>query len=152
MPRDLSSELPNSGDEPPQLGKDEDFETVTHEEVSTPGSTSTEAKTPGTNHDELKLQRFGQGNIETSLDDSVINVHEEEDDSDDEDSAMANHPIFGMLAGRLGQRRRGSTHKYDKLHPENQALTVANVDDCVEVEDSAFPENERCSREKVSHN
>lgn len=47
--------------------------------------------------------------------------------------------------------RRPPVHhrtKLDDLHPFVQILTVSNVDDCVKVE-SAFPENERCSREKV---
>lgn len=108
---------------------EDDFETVNHEDAQTPGTEERKAS------DDLSLTRFGN------------NLRDEEDDSDDD--AMASHPIFGMLAGRLGQRRRGSTHKYDRLHPENQVLTVANVEDCVDVENAAFPENERCSREKV---
>ncbi|EAW14014.1 polyamine acetyltransferase [Aspergillus clavatus NRRL 1] len=46
--------------------------------------------------------------------------------------------------------RRPPVHqhtKLDDLHPFVQALTVSNVDDCVAVE-NAFPENERCTREK----
>jgi predicted GNAT family N-acyltransferase len=46
--------------------------------------------------------------------------------------------------------RRPPVHhrtKLDELHPFVQILTVSNVEDCVEVE-NAFPENERCSREK----
>lgn len=37
--------------------------------------------------------------------------------------------------------------KLDELHPFVQTLNLSNVDDCVKVE-SAFPESERCSREK----
>lgn len=47
--------------------------------------------------------------------------------------------------------RRPPTHrrtKLDELHPFVQLLSVSNVDDCVEVE-NAFPEQERCSRDKV---
>ena len=36
----------------------------------------------------------------------------------------------------------------DELHPFVQVLNMTNVDDCVAVE-SAFPETERCSRDKV---
>ncbi|KAJ5604587.1 hypothetical protein N7510_009741 [Penicillium lagena] len=46
--------------------------------------------------------------------------------------------------------RRPPTHhrtKLDELHPFVQLLSVSNVEDCVEVE-NAFPENERCSRDK----
>ncbi|RMZ86120.1 hypothetical protein DV737_g15, partial [Chaetothyriales sp. CBS 132003] len=48
-------------------------------------------------------------------------------------------------------RRRGSSHKWDYLHPVTQVLTVANVDDCTALEADAFPEHERCSREKFEY-
>lgn len=116
---------------------EDEFETVNHEDAPTPGTNGgAGAATTGSPLEDLQLTRFDN------------DPREEEDDSDDDD-AMAHHPIFGMLAGRLGQRRRGSTHKYDKLHPENQVLTRNNMDDCVAVENSAFPEHERCSPEKV---
>lgn len=47
--------------------------------------------------------------------------------------------------------RRPPVHhrtKLDELHPFVQVLTESNVEDCVTVE-QAFPEQERCSREKV---
>lgn len=114
---------------------EDEFENVSHEDAQTPANLDNQTTT--TAQDDLQLTRFDN------------DLREAEDDSDDDDSAMAHHPFLGMLAGRLGQRRRGSTHKYDKLHPENQVLTIANVNDCVEVEHGAFPENERASREKV---
>ncbi|KAJ5087681.1 hypothetical protein N7456_011297 [Penicillium angulare] len=46
--------------------------------------------------------------------------------------------------------RRPPTHhrtKLDELHPFVQLLSASNVEDCVAVED-AFPEQERCSRDK----
>lgn len=48
-------------------------------------------------------------------------------------------------------RRPPTQHrtKLDELHPFVQLLSVSNVEDCLEVE-KAFPENERCSRDKVS--
>lgn len=111
---------------------EDDFETVSHEDAQAAAPTAENRSSS----EGLQLTRFDN------------DIHEEED-SDEEENAMSHHPLFGMLAGRLGQRRRGSTHKYDKLHPENQVLTFANVQDCVEVENSAFPENERASQEKV---
>ena len=47
-------------------------------------------------------------------------------------------------------RRPPTRHrtKLDELHPFVQLLSVSNVDDCVAVE-NAFPEAERCSRDKV---
>lgn len=127
----------NSANDSKKQQTEDDFETVSHEDAETAGNP--EVKSTSTTKDDLSLTRFNHRN------------QEEEDDSDDDDHAMAHHPIFGMLAGRLGQRRRGSTHKYDKLHPENQVLSIAYLEDCVEVESGAFPENERCSREKVMH-
>lgn len=47
--------------------------------------------------------------------------------------------------------RRPPVHqrtKLDELHPFVQVLTESSVEDCVKVEE-AFPEHERCSREKV---
>lgn len=113
---------------------EDDFETVSHEDAQAAAPISENRSSS----EGLQLTRFDN------------DIHEEED-SDEEENAMSHHPLFGMLAGRLGQRRRGSTHKYDKLHPENQVLTLANVQDCVEVENSAFPENERASQEKVTN-
>jgi hypothetical protein len=93
--------------------------------------------------DELRLERYGN-NLEN------VDVDEDMDeDDDDEQDHIAHHPLLGMLAGRLGQpRRRGSTHRYDSLHPVTSVLTAAHVDDCYELEQS-FPEQERATREKV---
>jgi len=80
----------------------------------------------------------------------VNDVADGEDDSDEDDyDPMANHSLLNMLTGRLGGRRRGSTHKWDYLHPENQALSVFDVDQCAKLEEDAFPPEERASREKV---
>ena len=38
--------------------------------------------------------------------------------------------------------------KLDELHPFVQLLSTSNVEDCLNVE-NAFPEQERCSRDKV---
>lgn len=36
------------------------------------------------------------------------------------------------------------------LHPYAQTLSLADLESCVALENAAFPEEERCSREKVS--
>lgn len=36
------------------------------------------------------------------------------------------------------------------LHPYVQILSLSDVDSCVALENATFPENERCSREKVN--
>lgn len=38
------------------------------------------------------------------------------------------------------------------LHPYVQTLSLADLDSCVALENAAFPEEERCSREKVREN
>jgi len=132
----MSSDQSTANNSRKQQAED-DFETVSPEDAGTTGQI--DGKSTSTTKDDLSLTRIHNRN------------QDEDDDSDDDEHAMAHHPIFGMLAGRLGQRRRGSAHKYDKLHPENQVLSLTYVDDCVEVENAAFPENERASREKVMH-
>jgi hypothetical protein len=73
------------------------------------------------------------------------------DDDDEESSPL--HPLISRLQNRLLSRNaninRASSNKFDTLHPYTSILSVADVDHCVELEDSAFPEHERCSREKV---
>jgi hypothetical protein len=73
-------------------------------------------------------------------------------DDDDEDSAPL-HPLMSRLQNRLLSRNtnlnRASSNKFDSLHPYTSILSLADVDQCVELENSAFPEHERCSREKV---
>ena len=44
----------------------------------------------------------------------------------------------------------GSSNR-DKLHPYTQCLTVNDVESCTVLEEAAFPPEERCTKEKVSH-
>ena len=44
---------------------------------------------------------------------------------------------------------RPRANEKNDLHPYVQTLSRSNVDSCVALENSAFPENERCSKEKV---
>ena len=149
MPRDLQipnqSQSNNQENQKPQSDStniqsdtaakdDEEFVDIDHRDVE-----MQDTETSKQSVDDLDLHTFG------------TNIHDpdEDDDSEEEHENMANHPLLSMLTGRLGQRRRGSTHKWDKLHPVTQVLSVANVEDCTTLEESTFPENERCSREKV---
>lgn len=70
---------------------------------------------------------------------------EDHDEEVDEDYVAVDADDFSYWLRRPPVHHRT---KLDDLHPFVQILTVSNVDDCVKVE-SAFPENERCSREKV---
>ncbi|EXJ92200.1 hypothetical protein A1O3_00750 [Capronia epimyces CBS 606.96] len=94
---------------------------------------------------QLELHRYGNNP------DDADDVVESEEDSEDDRDPIANHPLLSMLTGRLGARRRGSTHKWDHLHPENQVLSVSNVDQCTALENEAFPPEERASREKFQY-
>ena len=38
----------------------------------------------------------------------------------------------------------------ENLHPYVQVLSISDLESCVALENAAFPESERCSREKVS--
>ena len=51
-------------------------------------------------------------------------------------------------AHRLHDGRAKETEE-DNLHPYVQTLSISNLEDCVALEKAVFPENERCSREKV---
>ena len=73
-------------------------------------------------------------------------------DLDDEAEHSFLHPLMGHLQGRLLGRNmaRNAPNKFAPLHPYTQILQLIDVDECVRVEAEAFPEHERCSREKVS--
>ena len=130
----------NPGSGQPSRDEDEFIDIHPEDIEMQEGDSAATAPPLKTSIDSLDLQRIGQ----TQKAD-----HDEEEDSEDDHDIMANHPLLGMLTGRLGQRRRGSSHKWDQLHPENQALSVSNVDECSALEDEAFPVESRASREKV---
>ena len=150
MPRDLGrasqSQSKDQENEKPQAAPtnsdqtssshkdDEDFVDIDHDDVDMQDTIHHEPSPDG-----LGLQRLSANSAGS----------DEDDDSDDEPDHMASHPLLSMLTGRMGQRRRGSNHKWDALHPVTQVLSPANVDDCTQLEEDTFPEHERCSREKV---
>lgn len=76
----------------------------------------------------------------------------DDDDDDDEDESEMERvlrPFLGIQR-QLGQGGRGGVaSKYDDLHPYTQILGPSNVEQCLALEEAAFPEHERCSREKV---
>lgn len=126
---------PSSQPQVPEDDDDDDFVDISDEDTD---MRDADADDTQRSKNDLDLQRLATSS-NPDLDDS----------SDDENDSMASHPLLSMLTGRLGQRRRGSTHKWDSLHPVTQVLSAANVDDCTELENQVFPEEERCSREKV---
>jgi len=56
--------------------------------------------------------------------------------------------VTGVTMAPLRSRTNNRSQR-DDLHPFSQILLVSNVEDCVKVEDGAFPPHELCSREKV---
>lgn len=70
----------------------------------------------------------------------------ERDDDEDEDrftgySRALSKPHQSEAMKRAGRR--------NDLHPYVTNLSLSDVESCVRLEEAAFPENERCSREKV---
>jgi hypothetical protein len=119
---------------------DDDYVDISDEDTEMRDADTNQSRRPGgSTKDDLDLHRLSANSADHDLDDS----------SDEEHESMANHPLLSMLTGRMGQRRRGSTHKWDSLHPVTGVLSVGNVDDCTRLEDQVFPEEERCSKEKV---
>jgi hypothetical protein len=49
----------------------------------------------------------------------------------------------------LGQRRFKGKKAENGIHPLSSTLTVANVEECIALENDAFPEDLRASRAKV---
>ncbi|KAL4939507.1 hypothetical protein BDV06DRAFT_198714 [Aspergillus oleicola] len=71
----------------------------------------------------------------------------EEEDDDDEDYVAVDHDDLNEYPYWFRRPPVHQPSKLDDLHPFVQVLTESNVDDCVSVEE-AFPEAERCTREK----
>lgn len=61
-------------------------------------------------------------------------------------SPTARTPRFESFAE---ETRYSGLEDKGNLHPYVQTLTVADVESCVALENAAFPEHERCSRDKV---
>ncbi|KAL4875309.1 hypothetical protein BJY04DRAFT_166557 [Aspergillus karnatakaensis] len=76
---------------------------------------------------------------------------DEEDEEDvDEDYVAVDHDDLNEYPYWLRRPPVHQASKLDELHPFVQVLTESNVEDCVAVEE-AFPEPERCSREKFTY-
>lgn len=86
-------------------------------------------------------------------DDEFVPVnHEDVEDVDNEEDESEMEPVLRSFLGlhRQGQRSRvAAANKYDDLHPYTQILSLSNLEACVALEYGAFPEHERCSRDKV---
>ena len=76
---------------------------------------------------------------------------EEVDEGEDDESEMERvlRPFLGLQRQMVQRGGGADAAKFGDLHPYTQILNVSDVDQCVELENAAFPENERCSRDKV---
>ncbi|KAL2360727.1 hypothetical protein RJZ56_006407 [Blastomyces dermatitidis] len=79
-------------------------------------------------------------------------VHADDDDDDDEEDEFVEVEHDDVADYSWYFRRPPPTKRteLDQLHPFVQLLSLSNVEDCLAVE-AAFPENERCSPEKVEY-
>ena len=86
-------------------------------------------------------------------DDEFVPVNHEDveavdDEEDESEMERVLRPFLGLQ--RQGQRTRvAAPNKFDDLHPYTQILSLSDLDACVALEYGAFPEHERCSRDKV---
>ncbi|KAK2759504.1 hypothetical protein FQN54_002983 [Arachnomyces sp. PD_36] len=72
-----------------------------------------------------------------------------DEDEGEEDFVAVDHEDAETDFSYYFRRQPQESHsKLDELHPFVQLLSLSNVDDCVTVE-AAFPEPERCSKEKL---
>lgn len=113
--------------------EDEEFVDINHEDAETSQATSKGQAAAGGEDD---------GNWE-------------DDHSDDEEGEPLEREsgFSASISQFLGQRlmRKQTPTKRDSVHPFTSVLSLSNVEDCVRLENSTFPESERGTREKVGH-
>ena len=77
--------------------------------------------------------------------------HDDEANWEDEEEEGGFSPISAFFGAGRRQAQRKTPSKRDEVHPYTAVLSLSNLESCIELENSAFSEMERCSREKVSH-
>ncbi|KAL2872309.1 polyamine acetyltransferase [Aspergillus lucknowensis] len=101
---------------------------------------------PIASHDGLRSHDFSEAIMANGL--PLEETDEDDDDEEvDEDYVAVDHDDLNEYPYWLRRPPVRQRSKLDDLYPFVQVLTESNVDDCVLVEE-AFPEQERCSREK----
>lgn len=70
-------------------------------------------------------------------------------DSDEPEETRNENWIFRDERDQLEVGLSAKMKANDDLHPHVQVLSISDLDACVALENACFPENERCSREKV---
>lgn len=89
------------------------------------------------------MPKLNRDSAPDSLPPEITTSPEAQYDDDDVDGEGGGGSLFGQIADQRNEKR-------DELHPYTQTLTLNDVESCVRLEEATFPENERCSREKVS--
>jgi hypothetical protein len=100
------------------------------------------------NKDALHNQKEEEGDEEEIDGREVEDGDDEENDEAGDDFVTIDHGDPFTFTRLFRPPPVRSRTQLDELHPFVQLLTPSNVDDCVKVEE-AFPEHERCIREKV---
>lgn len=79
------------------------------------------------------------------------NWEDDHSEGDEEESGDRGSGFSSSISQFLGQRlmRKQTPTKRDSVHPFTSVLSLSNVEDCVKLENSACPEAERATREKV---
>ncbi len=69
---------------------------------------------------------------------------------DDDDSQTAASGFLHIFKKQQKPQQEDDPSTKDEFHPYVQTLSIADLESCIALENAAFPEDERCSREKVS--
>ncbi|KAL1976914.1 hypothetical protein VTN31DRAFT_3196 [Thermomyces dupontii] len=105
-------------------------------------------KSGSANQDFLSLNH-GQSNVDEASNRSSDDNDNDDDDHDEEadDYVSVEHSGFYDYMSLFRRPPPRQKTKLDELHPFVSVLGLSNLEDCIRVEE-AFPEHERCSREK----
>lgn len=89
------------------------------------------------------MPKLNRDNAPDGFPPEITTSPEAQYDDDDLEGEGSGGSLFGQIADQRNEKR-------DQLHPYTQTLTLNDIESCVRLEEATFPENERCSREKVS--
>ena len=59
------------------------------------------------------------------------------------------NPMSMSMSAQQMRINRAKINQRNDIHPYVQTLSISNLESCVALENTVFPEEERCSREKV---
>lgn len=128
------------------------IEEMKHKENDTPAGQSAQ-------HADLTLENKGDEEFQSVDHDDI---EDEDGEYETESDAPESPGVAGTpqsmfenllrnhgLLGQRGSRSQSTGMPRDNLHPVTSQLSIGNLDDCLQLENVSFPEEERGSREKV---